>query len=272
DNSINVLSLTELKAGEDYKPGITTANCGVAVIKYIEKAVDLIKKGLFEGVVTCPISKKALKMAGYDWPGHTEFIAYLDNSSRFAMMLTVDNIRVVLVTTHIALKDVPKSISKEKIIEKAVLIDEFLRKRLFIEKPKIGILSLNPHAGEGGNFGDEEIRIIEPAIKELKEIGIDAYGPLPSDSAFYFHKEGVYDAIVAMYHDQGIIPVKFHGFDRGINVTLGLSFIRTSPDHGTAFEISGKGVASINSFVEAYRFVQKIKNPQGIPPGDANKK
>jgi len=169
------------------------------------------------------------------------------------MMLTVDNLRVVLVTTHIALRDVPYRINTESIVEKATLLYEFLKKYLLIEKPKIGILALNPHGGEGGSFGDEEIRIIEPAVKRLLDMGIEVDGPIPSDVAFYLHEQGRYDGIVAMYHDQGLIPVKFQGFDRGINVTLGLPFVRTSPDHGTAFDIAGKNLANPTSFMEAYR-------------------
>lgn len=258
EDFLNILSITNLRVNEDFKIGTNNASCGDASIKYIETAIRLILDGHFKAIVTAPISKKALHLAGYNWPGHTEFIAHLAGVKRFAMMLTVDNLRVVLVTTHIALRDVPYRIDTESIIEKAILLDEFLKKYISLQRPRIGILALNPHGGEGGSFGDEEIRIIEPAVKRLLDIGIEADGPIPSDVAFYLHKHGRYDGIVAMYHDQGLIPIKFQGFDRGINVTLGLPFIRTSPDHGTAFDIAGKNLANPASFIEAYRFALSL--------------
>ncbi|MGB9807600.1 MAG: 4-hydroxythreonine-4-phosphate dehydrogenase PdxA [Thermosulfidibacteraceae bacterium] len=257
-DSINILSLTELEVGKDFDVGRTNQHCGEACMKYIETAVDLIMRGYFGALVTAPISKKALHLAGYNWPGHTELIAKLSRTRRFAMMLTVENLRVVLVTTHIALRDVPNSISEDGIVEKAILLHDFLKKHMKMEKPKIGILALNPHAGEGGAFGEEEMRIIKPAVSKLRNMGILAEGPIPSDVAFYMHRIGKIDGVVAMYHDQGLIPVKFYGFDRGVNVTLGLPFIRTSPDHGTAFDIAGQNTANPRSFIEAYKLALSL--------------
>ncbi len=246
-----------LKEG-DWAPGITNAHCGRLVGEIIEKAVALCQEGVTKAMVTAPINKMALHAAGYPYPGHTEFLARLTNTSDFAMMLIGGAIRVVLVTIHVALSQVPQLISKEEIRRVFKLTHRGMREWFGIENPRIAVAALNPHASEGGAFGDEEERIIVPAIEELRREGFSPHGPHPADTLFYRHKQGEFDAVVAMYHDQGLIPVKLDGFDTGVNLTLGLPIIRTSVDHGTAFEIAGKGVANPNSLAAAIRTAVEI--------------
>ena len=256
-----LLHVGEPLTGDQWRPGTTNARCGRLVASIIEKAVRLCQNGTVKAMVTAPINKSALHAAGYPYPGHTEFLADLTGTEDFAMMLIGGPIRVVLVTIHVALKEVPRLVSGTEICRIYRLTHRSLVKWFGIPRPRIAIAALNPHAGEDGAFGDEEERIILPAMKYLEKEGFKPSGPHPADTLFYRQKKGEFDAVVSMYHDQGLIPVKLEGFDTGVNLTLGLPIIRTSVDHGTAFEIAGKGVANPNSLAAAMetavRLVQK---------------
>jgi 4-hydroxythreonine-4-phosphate dehydrogenase len=205
-------------------------------------------------LVTCPINKYSLHLGGYDYPGHTELIAELLNSDNFLMILDGGKIKVALVTTHLPISGVPAALNSDKIFQKGRILYESLLKDYGIEKPVIAVLSLNPHAGDGGLFGDEEPRVIAPAVQRLNELanGRGRFeGPLPSDTAFTRKSIERTDAFLVMYHDQGLIPLKLLSFGSAVNFTAGLPIIRTSPDHGTAYDIAGKGLADISSFKNA---------------------
>ena len=225
---------------------------GRAPIEYIDTAISILKNGDADALVTAPINKSSVRKAGVKgFEGHTEYLASKTAAKKFAMMLVGKRMKVVLVTRHIALKDVARSISVDKIYDTIMITALSLQKYFRIKNPKIGVAALNPHAGDGGLFGDEEARIIMPAIKKaLKHIKC-VYGPRPADAIFYEARTGKFDAVVAMYHDQGLAPFKMLHFKDGVNLTLGLPFIRTSPDHGTAFDIAGKGIADPTSMKEA---------------------
>ncbi len=246
-----MLSTTELEPEKDFIPGSTNSLCGEAVVNYIKVAVSLCMEKKAVAMVTAPISKEAIHKAGYSYPGHTELLADLTNTKKYAMMLTGGGIRVVLVTIHVALRDVPKMITKDRLRDVIELTAVEISRLYRLSSPKIAVCALNPHAGEKGAFGTEEIEIISPVIEELRS-KYEVSGPHPADTVFYWHRNGKYHVVVAMFHDQGLIPVKLCGFDEGVNVTLGLPIIRTSPDHGTAFDIAGKGVANPKSFVCAF--------------------
>lgn len=238
----------DIRYGEVAKGAGKTA--GVA----IEKAVELCNTGKASAIVTAPVSKEAMQLAGYSFPGQTEMIALLSRSVKVAMMLISQEMRIGLVTIHTPLKNVPEGLSKEKIVDKATIIAESLTKHFGIKNPKIAVLSLNPHAGEHGILGSEEGDFITPAIDQLKAGGIDAGGPMSADAFFGTGHYKSYDAILAMYHDQGLIPVKMSSFGTTVNFSAGLNIIRTSPGHGTAFDIAGKGKADISSMLEAIRY------------------
>jgi 4-phospho-D-threonate 3-dehydrogenase / 4-phospho-D-erythronate 3-dehydrogenase len=219
----------------------------------IEKGVELCTSGKANAIVTAPVSKEAMQLAGYSFPGQTEMIALLSRSTKVAMMLVSSEMRIGLVTIHTSLRSVPASISKEKIVEKAKIISESLKKDFRIEKPRIALLGLNPHAGENGILGSEEKEIIIPAVADIKSAGVEADGPFSADAFFGTKRYKSYDAILAMYHDQGLIPVKMSSFGTTVNFSAGLTIIRTSPGHGTAFDIAGKGSADISSMLEAIK-------------------
>ncbi|HID94055.1 MAG TPA: 4-hydroxythreonine-4-phosphate dehydrogenase PdxA [bacterium (Candidatus Stahlbacteria)] len=240
---------------EEVPYGRTSKKGGVASYKSILGALDLIKRGKIDAIVTAPISKAALNLAGIHYPGHTELLAAFTQTEHFAMMLASDNLRITLVTTHVPLRDVPSKLTIDGILDKIELTHSFLIKFFHVKKPKIGICALNPHAGEEGILGQEEGDKISPAILKAKEKGINAFGPYPSDTLFT--KNG-FDAIIAMYHDQGLIPIKLRSFGKAVNITLGLPFVRTSPDHGTAFDIAGKGIADPSSMIEAIKMAQRL--------------
>jgi 4-hydroxythreonine-4-phosphate dehydrogenase len=214
-------------------------------------------KGELDALVTAPISKGLLQAAGYRFHGQTELLAHVARTKRFAMMLVGEPLRVALVTTHLPLRDVARNITGKKIIEVIELTHDFCR-RLGIAHPRIGVAGLNPHAGEGGMFGDEERRIITPAIKRAAHRRIEVSGPWPADTLFHKAYRGELDAVVAMYHDQGLAPLKMIAFDTGVNLTLGLPFIRTSPDHGTAYDIAGKNLARPESMIAAIKLAAQL--------------
>lgn len=229
-------------------------NAGVA----IERTVELCVKVQADAMVTAPVSKEALNLAGYNFPGQTEMIALLSRSQRVAMMLVSDTMRVGLVTIHVGIKSIPDHLSKEKVVEKITIVHDSLKKDFRVKKPKIAVLALNPHAGEKGLMGTEDDELVTPAVLEVKSKDIDASGPFSADAFFGKQSHKKYDAIVAMYHDQGLIPLKMSSFGKGVNFSSGLNIIRTSPDHGTAYDIAGKGKANISSMIEAIKLAVSI--------------
>jgi 4-hydroxythreonine-4-phosphate dehydrogenase len=223
-----------------------------AVLSAIRRAVDLARAGKIAGIVTNPINKGVLYAAGFEHPGHTEYLAELAGRNPTpVMMLVGGGLRVVPVTIHLSLREALTVLNRDTIIEKARIAAAALRTDFGIARPRLAIAALNPHAGEGGALGREEIEIIEPAIQRLRQDGIDVAGPLPADTLFHEAARSRHDATICMYHDQALIPLKTLDFDRGVNVTLGLPFVRTSPDHGTAFGIAGTGTASEASLTAA---------------------
>ncbi len=231
--------------------GHPTLASGRAMVDYINAAVDLALTDDIAAMVTCPINKTAMKMAGSRFPGHTELLAERTRTSRYAMMMAGNRLRVVLVTIHQAFRDVAAALTVDKIRTTIAITDDALQERFGIDAPRIAVAGLNPHAGENGMFGDEEARLIVPAIRFFRDMGRDVSGPHPPDTLFYHALDGAWDAIVCMYHDQGLIPFKMIHFADGVNTTLGLPIIRTSVDHGTAYDIAGKGIADPGSLTAA---------------------
>lgn len=249
-------------AGVDSKgvePGKLSGTGGRAAVAAIERAVDLIRGGEADALVTAPINKEALRLAGYGWPGHTEMLADLSGVKEVCMMLLTDRLRVAHVTTHRSLRSAIEAATRERVRRTIEMTHEGLL-RFGVERPRIAVCGLNPHAGEGGLFGDEELKELGPAIEDARAAGIDASGPWPADTIFWRASNGEFDAVIAMYHDQGHVAVKIAGFDEGVNVTLGLPFLRTSVDHGTAFDIAGKGVARWQSMAAAIRAAARYVN------------
>lgn len=240
------------------EPGVLNTVNGPAVIAAIKEAVALTQAGRAGAVVTNPIHKKALYDCGFAFPGHTEFLAELAGVSRVVMMLASTQLRVVPVTIHQALKEAIAGLTTDEIIAQGRIVAEALRRDFAIARPRLAIAGLNPHAGEGGAMGREDIEIVAPAIAALRAEGIEAFGPLPADTMFHARARAGYDAALCMYHDQALIPIKTIDFDGGVNVTLGLPFVRTSPDHGTALEIAGKGVARPDSLIAALKLAGQM--------------
>jgi 4-hydroxythreonine-4-phosphate dehydrogenase len=249
---IDLMSVSQLK-GTVVLPGKPTVEGGKAMVECIIRAVEMCRKGQLEAMVTCPISKSLMHKAGYPYEGHTPFISYLTNTKEYVMMLAGDRLRVALVTIHCSLKDVPAVLDQEMVYKTIAITAKALREDLGFDKPRLAVAALNPHAGESGLFGSEEDLIIRPAVSRAKDQGVDIVGPLPSDTLFYKAASGQFEAVVAMYHDQGLIPLKLLHFSDAVNVTLGLPIIRTSVDHGTAYDIAGTGRADASSLKAAMR-------------------
>lgn len=247
---------------EPFPVGRVSAASGDAAFKAIVAGIALAKSGQASGIVTAPIHKEALSMAGLTYPGHTEMLAEFGGADRVAMMLANDEIRTVLVTIHCSLRDAIDRADHAAQMSAIRLADEGAR-ALGIERPRVAVAGLNPHAGEGGLFGREEIEIIGPAISAAQNEGIDASGPWPGDTVFMQARKGQFDVVVAQYHDQGLIPVKYLGVEKGVNLTLGLPFVRTSPDHGTAFDIAGRGIADPGSMVTAIAYARRLIENRG---------
>jgi 4-hydroxythreonine-4-phosphate dehydrogenase len=243
-------------------PGRPDPGQAGAVIRSIERAVDLALAGQVAGIVTNPIQKETLYAAGFRHEGHTDFLADLavkaGHPAEPVMMLSVGSLRSVPVTVHIPLKDVPGRLSQAAIERHARVLAHGLARRFGIVRPRLAVTGLNPHAGEGGRIGREEVTIIRPAVEALKAEGLDITGPLPADTAFQADSRNRYDAIICMYHDQALIPIKTIGFHEGVNTTLGLPFIRTSPDHGTALALAGTGRANPQSLIAALRLADQM--------------
>lgn len=235
----------------DLKPGSLTAHAGETAMACIRAAVLHCMEGKAAAMVTAPISKEAISLAGYDVPGHTEYLQRLTDSPAVGMVLASGGLRVGLVTIHMALSSIFSHITKDNVLHHIVMMHNALRRDFGIHAPKIAVLGLNPHAGDGGVLGKEELTVISPAIREAHVFGINATGPFPADGFFGNKMHDSYDGVLAMYHDQGLIPFKTIAFHDGVNITIGLPIVRTSPDHGTAFAIAWKGVANADSFQSA---------------------
>ncbi len=257
---IKLIDMEMIKGFKKTTLGGPTKNGGKASIYYIKKAVELVLEKVVDAIVTSPISKESWKMAGFKWQGHTEMLAELTHTKEYAMMFVSDRMNIILVTIHTPLKKIPSLIKKDRIL-KTIRLSKKACYMLGIEKPRIAVAGLNPHAGEGGLFGDEEIREIIPSIKKAQKEGIQVSGPYPPDTLFYKAYKGEFDMIICMYHDQGLIPLKMIAFNKGVNVTVGLPFIRTSPDHGTAYDIAWRGIADPSSMLEAIKLAATLKFP-----------
>jgi len=232
---------------------------GKASVEYIEKAFGLVKANIADCIVTAPINKSSVKKAGFKFPGHTEYLAGLSGATRFVMMLAGGPLRISLVTRHIPISEVSRLLTFRNITETIEVTLDALKTDFNIARPRIGVSALNPHSGEGGIFGREEIDIITPAVKKFRKENI--VGPISADALFYDAYRGKFDGVICLYHDQGLIPLKMIARDSGVNITLGLKFVRTSPDHGTAFDIAGKGTANPQSIEMAIRLaVSMVKN------------
>jgi len=256
--SLPVLDLDNI-APERLPIGKVSAKCGKAAVEYVEKATHLALEGALDAIVTAPLNKEALRLSGCPYPGHTEILAYLTGSPCVSMMLLSGSLRVIHVTAHLSLRQAIERLSQERILEAIRTAHTGIR-QLGIPNPRIAVAGLNPHAGEEGLFGREDLDSIAPAVALAQKEGFQASGPYPPDTIFYRASQGEFDGVVAMYHDQGHIAVKMHGFDKGVNVTLGLPIIRTSVDHGTAFDIAWQGKASEASLKEAIRIaLQMVK-------------
>jgi len=252
-----VQTLSSLQAAA-LRYGAPDAACGRAMLDYVVWACDRCRQGAAAGMVTAPISKAAIRRAGCGFPGHTELLAERCGVERVVMMLGGERLKVCLVTTHLSLREVPAALSSEAILHTVHITDAAFRRFFGCTHPRLAVLGLNPHAGEGGLFGDEEARLIAPAIAAARAGGIDASGPHSADTLFYFAAQGRYDAVIAMYHDQGLGPLKLLHFEDGVNVTLGLPIVRTSVDHGTAYDLAGTGRASEKSLVAAIRMAEQM--------------
>ncbi len=265
--TIDVLDLCNLEPNK-IRYGRISRESGKASIEYLEKAVELAMEGTIDAITTAPISKEAINKAGYQYSGHTEILAELTGTRRYTMMLIAEPLKVVHVTTHIALARVTKQITESRVLETIELASQAM-KTLGNDNPKIGVAGLNPHSSDGGLFGNEEEKQITPAVVEARRRGINAEGPIPADTLFPKTASGIFDIAVAMYHDQGHIPVKLIGLkwdqrDKtcvragGVNITIGLPIIRTSVDHGTAFDIAGKGIANPDSLRQAIEIAVRM--------------
>jgi 4-hydroxythreonine-4-phosphate dehydrogenase len=247
--------------------GVVSAAAGRAAVEYVLKSVGLATSGEIAAAVTAPINKEAIRQAGFPFDGHTEIYAEKTGTTDYSMLLVVGRLRVLHVSTHVPLRDAATRVTRERVLA-VIRLAGVAADMLGIRTPRIGVAGLNPHAGEGGLFGREEIEQIAPAVAAARADGFDAYGPIPPDTVFHRARRGEFEFVIAMYHDQGHVPLKLVGFDRGVNVTVGLPIIRTSVDHGTAFDIAGTGKARHESLVAAtllaVRMVRRWR-PAGRP-------
>lgn len=257
DGTIYVKNISNLNT-ERLKPGKPDKNCGKAMVNYIKESTISAMRGEVDGIVTAPINKEIINEAGFHFGGHTELMAELTGAKNYAMMMAGNKLKVVLVTTHIPLRDVAVSITPGKVLKTIKLAHHAMTEYFGIKQPTIGVCALNPHSGESGLFGEEEQEFINPAIINARHAGIKAEGPFPADTLFYFAIQGKYDAVVCMYHDQALIPLKMIHFTDAVNITLGLPIVRTSVDHGTAYDIAWKGIANPHSMIQAVKMASSI--------------
>ncbi len=243
---------------EKIRPGKIDKQSGMWAGRSIERAVRLCVEGEADAMVTAPVSKESLRQGGYDFPGQTEMVTTLSHSKGSIMIMASGFGRIALATIHIPLSQVAQTLTKQLLLERLSVFNDSIRKDFGVKAPRIAVLGLNPHAGENGLIGTEEKAIIRPAIDEALSRKINAEGPFPADAFFGTYRDGMFDGIFAMYHDQGLIPLKMRSFSTGINFTAGIKIIRTSPDHGTAFDIAGKGIANPSSTIEAIKLALEI--------------
>lgn len=255
---VGQLAVRDLALSRLPEAGVPTSENAKHLLAALNIAIDGCLAGEFIAMVTGPVNKAIISDAGYDFTGHTEYLAERAGTALPVMLLATDELRVALATTHLALKDVPAAINKDLIEQVVRVIDQQFAGRFDIESPRIGVCGLNPHAGEGGYLGREEIDQIIPALEQLRAEGIKVDGPLPADTAFTEHMLEQYDVMLAMYHDQGLPVLKHHGFGRAANITLGLPFVRTSVDHGTAFDIAGTGAADLGGLKTALAYATAL--------------
>lgn len=255
---VNVIDIPLEDIGS-FKIGTVQAQAGDLAYRCIEVATSLALDGEISAIATAPLNKEALHLAGHNYPGHTELLAKLTDTKDYAMVLYTDTLRVIHVTTHIALLRFLETLNQTRVNTVIKIADEFMKKAGF-ETPRIAVAGVNPHAGENGLFGTEEIEVLNPCIETMKNEGIDVYGPCPPDTVFLQASQGQYDIVVAMYHDQGHIPLKLMGFYDGVNITAGLPFFRTSADHGTAFDIAWSGKANPESMIKSVELAVKLSN------------
>jgi len=251
-NGINFLDIDNISIQDAsyHKP---SPECGRASVEYVLEGIRLATEEKIDALVTAPISKEAVTMAGFEFGGHTELLKEKTNSEDVVMLMAGRKLKVAFVTTHLAIKDVPHFINQENVFSTIRTTAAGLKQYFNTDEPGIAVCGLNPHCGDGTRFGSEERDVIIPAIKHAQETGIDCVGPISADIVFNKAINGDFDVVVAHYHDQGTIPIKLHAFDSGVNVTLGTPIIRTSPTHGTAFDIAGKGIANPGSMIEAIK-------------------
>jgi len=259
---ITVVEVSSLSV-VDRRPGSPSRRGAEAAYRAVLRAVELVQRGGADAVVTAPVSKHAIQSLGVDFPGHTEVIARLAGGAEVRMMMAGPTLRVVLVTTHIPLRDVPRAVTSANVVRTAEIAARSLRRHFGVRRPRLALAGLNPHAGEGGAFGDEEIRTLAPAVRRARARGVPLDGPHPPDTVFLRARGGEFDAVISLYHDQGLIPFKLVHFRDGVNVTLGLPFPRTSPDHGTAYDIAGRGVADPSSMASAIRLAARMSARRG---------
>jgi 4-hydroxythreonine-4-phosphate dehydrogenase len=256
-----------------WQPGEGAAAAGRLAGEAVRRAVAMALAGEVDAIVTAPLDKAAFHAGGWHFPGHTEMLQALTGAADVGMLMAAERtalggpLRVVLATTHLALRDVPAALTAELLVRQATLTERALRTQWGIGRPRLALCAANPHAGDGGLFGDEEPRVMEPALARLRAAGIDAAGPVPADTVFIRAVRGEFDAVIAPYHDVGMAAFKTAAFGAGVNVTLGLPFPRTSPDHGTALDIAGRGLADPASMKEAIRLAARLCNCFDTPPG-----
>jgi 4-hydroxythreonine-4-phosphate dehydrogenase len=256
------ISIEVVGRADGHQPGVPTAASARKALDALEQAAARLRDGRWQGVVTAPVCKHALRSAGFPFPGQTEFFAEVAGTGDFAMCLAGGSLTVALVTAHLPLREVAGRLETNEIVRIGRLLREFLLRR-GVSAPRIAVAGLNPHAGEEGDLGGEEAELIAPAVGILARAG-DFRGPFPPDTVFHRAVAGEFDGVLCMYHDQGLIPLKLHAFHEGVNITLGLPFVRTSPDHGTAFDIAGQGVARSDSMVAALDLAARLM-PSGAP-------
>ncbi len=261
--TVDVLAEDGLPA--DLPRGALDARAGAASFQYVRRGVQLAMAHEVRALVTAPINKEALRMSGVPYPGHTEILADLSGTTDYAMMMATDELRIVLVTVHQSLRTAIDAITTDRVLDVIRLTHRTLR-RGGLPAPRIAVAGLNPHAGENGLFGREDVDIIAPAVRTAQGEGIRADGPWPADTVFMRARAGAFDAVVAQYHDQGLIPVKYLGIEHGVNITLGLPFVRTSVDHGTAFDIAGRGTADPSSLLAALTHADRLSSRAPVRP------
>ena len=249
-------------ADRSFAPGVLSADAGRAAYEAIVRAVGDAQAERLQAIATAPLNKEALALAGLPWRGHTEMLASLTQARRVAMMFWSEKLRVVLATIHIPLSHVPAALTGDALMDVIELTHRELP-RFGVDRPRLALCGLNPHAGEHGLFGREEIEVLEPVVRRAKDDGIDIAGPIPGDTVFVRAVRGEFDAVIACYHDQGLIPVKLAAFGEAVNVTLGLPIMRTSVDHGTAFDIAGKGIADAGSMIQAVLLAARLAGRPG---------